>query len=459
MASSLMRVALQRGARVAGPRWCMTRTLSSLPDHKLILMPALSPTMEVGTIQEWKKKEGDSIEGGEVIAEIETDKATRSYEYNDDGFMARVFFEEGATDVPVGKPMAIIVEEEADIAAFKDYVPPEGDKAAPAPAAETTPDTPAPPSPAAVPSPAHAAPTPTVQTASPGTRVLASPLARVTAATAGVKLSQVPGTGPGGRVLAADVEEALASGITPLQEAGAPQMVGMPAFTDVEVTKFRRVAAERLLQSKQTVPHYYLTVECEVDNMLAMRSSINAKAKDGDYKISVNDFVIKAAAAALRKVPEVNAQWMGDKIRMFHSADVSVAVQTEQGLITPIVKEADRKGLKEISADVKSLATKAKENTLAPEEFMGGTFTISNLGMFGIDNFSAIVNPPQAAILAVGSSDARVVPDATAESGFGTKTFMSVTLSCDHRVVDGAVGAQWLKEFKACVEDPVNIIM
>lgn len=353
--------------------------------------------------------------------------------------------------------MAIIVEEEADIAAFKGYMPPAEEGAAAAPPVDPAPETLAPPPPAAAP----AVPTPIPQVAPAGSRVLASPLARVTAANAGVGLSQVAGTGPGGRVVAADVEEALVSGIQPLQEAATPmtQMMGMPAFTDVEASKFRRVAAERLLQSKQTVPHYYLTLDCEVDTMLAMRSSINAKAKDGDYKISVNDFVIKAAAAALRKVPEVNAQWMGDKIRMFHSADISVAVQTEQGLITPIVKEADRKGLKEISEDVKLLAGKAKENTLAPEEFMGGTFTISNLGMFGVNNFSAIVNPPQAAILAVGSSDTRVVPDATAESGFGTKTYMSVTLSCDHRVVDGAVGAQWLKEFKSCVEDPVNIIM
>lgn len=193
--------------------------------------------------------------------------------------------------------------------------------------------------------------------------------------------------------------------------------------------------------------------------MLDMRALINSRAKSGEYKISVNDFVIKATAAALRRVPEVNAQWMGDKIRMFHSADISIAVQTEQGLITPIVKDADRKGLIEISQDVKTLAGKAKENALAPEEFMGGTFTISNLGMYGVSNFSAIVNPPQAAILAVGASEKRVLPDDTVESGFAAKTVMSVTLSCDHRVVDGAIGAKWLQAFKSCLEDPVNIIM
>lgn len=350
--------------------------------------------------------------------------------------------------------MAIVVEEEGDIAAFANYQPSED------PSQETTEQPAAPtPAPAAVapPEPKPAAvPTPT--TTPSGTRILASPLARVTAEKEGVGLSSIVGSGPGGRVIAADVADALAAG--PIaQPVVAQSVTGLPAYTDVETTKFKKVTAERLLYSKQNVPHYYLTAECTVDNMMQLRSIINAKAKDGAYKISVNDFVIKAAAAALRKVPEVNAQWMGDTIRMFHSADISVAVQTEQGLITPIVKDADRKGLKEISENVKTLAVKAKENTLAPEEFMGGTFTISNLGMYGVNNFSAIVNPPQAAILAVGSSEQRVVPDASAESGFATKTIMTVTLSCDHRVVDGAVGAQWLAEFRSCIEDPVNIIM
>lgn len=287
------------------------------------------------------------------------------------------------------------------------------------------------------------------------------------AKSAGIDLSGVTATGPGGRVIAADIADALAQGVavttpattTSMMPAAMAAGVGMPEYTDVDVTKFQRVAAERLLESKTTVPHYYLTVDCTVDEMLKMRSALNSKARDGEYKISVNDFVIKAAAAALRKVPEVNSQWMGDRIRMFHSADISIAVQTQAGLITPIVKDADRKGLKEISADVKSLAGKAKDNTLAPEEFMGGTFTISNLGMYGVSNFCAIINPPQAAILAVGASEQKVVPDDSAESGFSTKTLLTVTMSCDHRVVDGAVGAKWLQEFKACIEEPVNIIM
>lgn len=348
--------------------------------------------------------------------------------------------------------MAIIVEEEEDISAFKDYAPTDDEPAAATPEPEAAAPPPPPPSPASVPTP-----TPTLAAApTSATRPLASPLARVTAANAGVGIGSILGTGPGGRIIAADVEEALASGIPAAQSTVS---AGMPLYTDVEANKFRRVAAERLSESKQTVPHYYLTVDCHVDSMLDMRQRINAKAKDGEYKLSVNDFVIKAAAAALRKVPEVNASWMGDKVRMYHSADICVAVQTDLGLITPIVKEADRKGLKEISAEVKELAGKAKDNTLALEEFQGGTFTISNLGMFGVGSFSAIVNPPQAAILAVGTSEKRVVVDSDAESGFGVKTVMSVTLSCDHRVVDGAVGATWLKEFKSCMEDPVNIIM
>lgn len=361
--------------------------------------------------------------------------------------------------------MAIIVENESDIPAFKDYAP--SDNESSAPESEETPEPPASSPPSTAPSqeeqkPAtptsSAAEKPSTAATETGARPLASPLARMTASNAGLSLSLVQGTGPGGRVVVADVEEALASGVQAESEAET-DMVGMPVYTDVEASKYRRVAAERLTKSKQTVPHYYLTADCVVDNMLAMRESINARAKDGEYKISVNDFVIKAAAAALRKVPQVNAQWRGDKIRMFHSADISVAVQTEQGLITPIVKDAGRKGLKEISADVKRLAGKAKENALAPEEFMGGTFTVSNLGMYGISNFSAIVNLPQAAILAVGTSEQRVMPDANAESGFGTKTLLNVTMSCDHRVVDGAVGAMWLQEFKNCLEDPVNIIM
>lgn len=356
--------------------------------------------------------------------------------------------------MPVGKALAVVVEEEADIAAFKDYKPTDG-----APDAAPTSEKPAPaaPAPAAQRQPTPAAkPAAAATQARPGSRVFASPLARRTAADASVSLQSVVGTGPGGRVVAADVADALAAGPVPAT-AAAP--VWSAQYSDIDATKFQRVAAERLTMSKQTVPHYYLTTECTVDTMLALRAKLNAKAGDKGPRLSVNDFVIKAAAASLKRVPEVNAQWMGDTIRMFHAADISVAVQTPNGLITPIIKDADRKGIRAISEEVKELAARAKENKLAPEEFMGGTFTISNLGMFGVTEFSAIVNPPQAAILAVGTSVKQVAPDADADSGFGTKTVMKVTLSCDHRVVDGAVGAQWLQAFRACLEDPVEMIL
>jgi pyruvate dehydrogenase E2 component (dihydrolipoamide acetyltransferase) len=437
------------------------RALASalLPDHKLLAMPKLSPTMEVGTIQEWVKAPGDAIEAGDVLAEIETDKATRSFEYNDEGFLARVFVEEGARDVRVGQALAIVVEEEADIAAFKDYV---------LPAEGVAPVKVAPPKPAAQALP-QAKPAKTAKPTAPkatGARVMASPLARNQAAETGIVLSTLTGTGPNGLIVSADVAAAIAAGtgsaavasVMPSIPTGT-SAVAIPAFTDMDATKFQKVAAQRLTESKQTVPHYYVSTECTVDGMLALRAQLNAKLPEGAPRLSVNDFIVKSAAAALRRVPEVNAQWMGDKIRMFHSADISVAVQTPNGLITPIVKEADRKGIREISGEVKELAERARAGKLAPDEFMGGTFTISNLGMFGVNEFAAIVNPPQAAILAVGTSTQRLVPDATKEIGFSTRTVMTVTLSCDHRVIDGAVGALWLKAFKSCLEDPVEIIL
>lgn len=288
---------------------------------------------------------------------------------------------------------------------------------------------------------------------------------------AGLKLSDIAGTGPNGRIIAADVATALSSASVVPSTASAPapvissgSAVGMPMYTDAEVTKYQRVAAERLLQSKTTIPHYYLTMECTIDEMMRVRQAINKRNESTGTKLSVNDFVIKAAASALRKVPQVNSQWITtpdnkNVVRTFHSSDISIAVQTDAGLITPIVHQADRKGLKEISGSVKDLVAKAKDNALAPEEFMGGTFTISNLGMFGINSFSAIVNPPQAAILAVGNAQKRLVLDNESEKGYAVSNVMSVTLSCDHRVIDGAVGAQWLQEFKACIEDPINIIM
>lgn len=289
-----------------------------------------------------------------------------------------------------------------------------------------------------------------------GTRILASPLARRSAADAGISLKGLSGTGPGGRVLAGDVHDALSSGTT-ISRDGAMQDASM--HSDVAVRTYQRITAQRLTEAKQTIPHYYLTTECSIDNMLSLRAKLNSNEREDVPKISVNDFIIKACAAALRRVPQVNAEWMGTAVRMYHTADISVAVATPNGLITPIIKDADRKGVKDISAEFKTLAQKARDGKLESQEYMGGTFTVSNLGMFGVDNFAAIVQPPQSAILAIGSAVPRVVPDASSENGVTTRTVMTVTLSCDHRVFDGAVGAQWLQAFKSCMEDPVEIIL
>lgn len=386
---------------------------------------------------------------------------------------------EGTSDVKVGELIGIYVEEEEDVAAFKDWDPSteESDVAetskelagvAAEPAdqggeAASTPDK-------------QASAVSTSKPSRDGGRIIATPAARKRAHEAGIPLAHIEGTGPDGRIVMADVQHAMESSIVASSDSGAsPTSMSVPAspvavmegeedmYEDVEVSRFQKVTAERLLQSKQTIPHYYLSAEVTMDTLLALRTKQNAAlaaaaAKGGPGgKVSVNDFVIKAAAAALRKVPEVNSQWNETSIRRFKNVDVSVAVQTERGLITPIVTDADRKGLSEISADVKALAAKAREGTLQPHEFIGGTFSVSNLGMFGVDSFAAIVNPPQAAILAVGASSPKVVPDG--QGGYTTTTVMSVTLSCDHRVVDGAVGARWLQAFKAHVEDPVSMIL
>jgi len=395
---------------------------------------------------------------------------------------------EGTSDVKVGELIGIYVEEEEDIAAFKNY-----DSSSESPGAEAKRKEPA--VVAAQPAvqdepattPAKQVSTANVQASAadvstskpaPGGdgRTVASPAARVRAAEAGLSLPEIDGSGPDGRIVVADVLRAIestdsGSGGAPSPSSSSPAPSSPVAvmdgevdmYEDVEVSRFQKVTAARLLQSKQTIPHYYLSTEVMMDTLLALRSKHNAalaaaNARGGAAaKVSVNDFVIKAAAAALRKVPEVNSQWNDTSIRRFKNVDVSVAVQTERGLITPIVTDADRKGLGQISADVKALASKAREGTLQPHEFIGGTFSVSNLGMFGVNSFAAIVNPPQAAIMAVGASSPKVVPDGM--GGFQMTTVMSVTLSCDHRVVDGAVGARWLQVFKSHIEDPVSMIL
>uniref|UniRef100_A0A8C6RHJ4 Acetyltransferase component of pyruvate dehydrogenase complex n=1 Tax=Nannospalax galili TaxID=1026970 RepID=A0A8C6RHJ4_NANGA len=432
---------------------------SSYPPHMQVLLPALSPTMTMGTVQRWEKKVGEKLSEGDLLAEIETDKATIGFEVQEEGFLAKILVPEGTRDVPLGTPLCIIVEKQADIAAFADYRP------------TAVPDlkpqalSPMPPPVAAVPpAPQPLAPAPSATPARPG-RIFVSPLAKKLAAEKGIDLTQVKGTGPEGRIIKKDIDSFVPSKAVPAPEAGmapsgprvAPSPTPAGVFTDIPISNIRRVIAQRLMQSKQTIPHYYLSIDVNMGEVLLIRKELN-KMLEGKSKISVNDFLIKASALACLKVPEANSSWMDTVIRQNHVVDVSVAVSTPAGLITPIVFNAHIKGLETIANDVVSLATKAREGKLQPHEFQGGTFTISNLGMFGIKNFSAIINPPQACILAIGASEDKLVP-ADNEKGFDVASMMSVTLSCDHRVVDGAVGAQWLAEFKKYLERPVTMLL
>lgn len=447
------------------------RHFSSLPDYEVLTMPALSPTMEQGTIAEWKMKEGDFIEAGSVMAEVETDKATVAFEAVDEGYLAKILAPDGTADLPVGSPVAVVVEDEGSVGAFGSFTLADAGGEAAAPAAAAPAAAPeekaAPAAEAATKAAAAAAPV-----ASSGGRVVASPLAKATASRDGVDLSVIgAGSGPGGRIVQKDVvaaavaapaQSAAAAAAQPASVGAVPGLVDLGDYEDIPLSNMRKVIAQRLTQSKQSIPHYYLSIKCNVDALLETRSELNAKLEKQGTKLSVNDFVIKASALSMGKVPEVNSAWMDSFIRQYDNVDVCVAVATPGGLMTPIVPDCDRIGLTAISSKVKELAGKAKDNKLTPDEFQGGTFTISNLGMFGVTNFSAIINPPQAAILAVGGAETEIVQAGTDDNDKPvykpTKT-MTVTLSCDHRVVDGAVGAQWLQAFKGYVEDPVTMLL
>ncbi|XP_023410558.1 dihydrolipoyllysine-residue acetyltransferase component of pyruvate dehydrogenase complex, mitochondrial isoform X2 [Loxodonta africana] len=460
------------------------RRCYSLPPHQKVPLPSLSPTMQAGTIARWEKKEGEKINEGELIAEVETDKATVGFESLEECYMAKILVAEGTRDVPVGAIICITVEKPEDIEAFKNYTL--DSSAAPTPQAAPAPSPAAAASPPASsaqppgssypthmqvasvpPAPQPVAPTPSAARpatpAGPKGRVFVSPLAKKLAAEKGIDLTQVKGTGPDGRIIKKDIDSfvptkaapAPAAAVSPPGPGVAPVPTGV--FTDVPVSNIRRVIAQRLMQSKQTIPHYYLSIDVNMGEVLSVRKELN-KMLEGSGKISVNDFIIKASALACLKVPEANSSWLDTVIRQNHVVDISVAVSTPAGLITPIVFNAHTKGLESIASDVVSLATKAREGKLQPHEFQGGTFTVSNLGMFGIKNFSAIINPPQACILAIGASEDRLVP-AENEKGFDVARMMSVTLSCDHRVVDGAVGAQWLAEFRKYLEKPITMLL
>ena len=414
------------------------------PEHTVISLPALSPTMETGNLVEWKKKEGDFV-GNEPIAVVETDKSTMDWEFTDEGYLAKILVEP-SEGLNVGDPLAIMVEEEADIAAFKDYV------LEAAPATEAAPSPAAPPAPAAAPAtpsvaPGASAPVQSGVPTPPGSRVVASPFAKSIAASEGVTLGNVQGTGPNQRIIAADVMNA--------PRGGAQQSTA--SFEDIPHSNIRKVIAQRLTQSKQQIPHYYLTIDVRMDKLQAVRSGLNKEA-DGAYKLSVNDFVIKACGLALKKTPACNSSWTDTAIRQFNTCDINIAVNTDSGLLTPLIPNVESLGLVSINESVQDLAAKGREGKLSPTELSTGTFTISNLGGFGIDQFCAVINPPQACILAVGRAAKKLVP-ADNEAGFESADIMTVTLSCDHRVVDGAVGAQWLQAFKSYMEDPLKMIL
>lgn len=441
-------------------------TGADLPAHEVVKLPALSPTMEQGTIVTWEKKVGDQLSEGDLLCEIETDKATMGFETPEEGYLAKILIEAGTKDIPIGKPLCIIVTEKEDIAKFESYQPP-AESSAPSSSSASPPPPPPPPLPTA-PSTNTSTPPTAVAPTKPipqigSARAFASPAAKRLAAERGIDLSQVPkGSGMDGMITTKDVEGLKASATA--STAATPEgrkLGGMPApmgqHSDAEITNMRKTIAKRLQASKHEIPHYYLTVECEVDAMMKLRADLNSKYKDEGIKLSVNDFIIKATALASRQVPECNSAWMDTYIREHHSCDVSVAVDTGSGLITPIVTNANTKGLAEISSNIKELAGKAKEGKLQPNEFMGGTITVSNLGMFGISHFTAIINPPQSCILAVGGTKKKVLP--AGPDGYKTVNAMNVTLSCDHRVVDGAVGAQWLKHFKKYIEEPTAMLL
>jgi pyruvate dehydrogenase E2 component (dihydrolipoamide acetyltransferase) len=465
-----------------------------------ILMPALSPTMEEGKLAKWHVKEGDAVKAGDVLAEIETDKATMEFEAIDEGRIGKLLVPEGAEGVKVNAPIAVLLAEGETAAkpppaanipdamkAIRDAIAP-----APVPSPEKPPAPPPalspPPAPAQAPQAATATPALASTPRPNGARIFASPLAKRIARQKGIDLSELHGSGPHGRIVKADVEGARLGALAaapasaasvPVQAPQEPRKVEVPAagttliaplpdarlfykegdYEAVPLDSMRRTIARRLTSAKALIPHYYLTVDCDIGALTELRARLNARSpKDGPaaYKLSVNDFVIKAAAMALMKHPDVNASWSDAAILKHKHADVGIAVDLNPGLITPIITHAETRGLLDISHEARSLAERAKEKKLKPSEFEGGTFSISNLGMFGMKHFTAIINPPQSAILAIGAGEERAV---VKEGKIVAAMIMSATLGCDHRVVDGATGARFLQTFKAFLEEPAAMLL
>ncbi len=427
-----------------------------------ILMPALSPTMEEGTLAKWLVKEGDTVSSGDLLAEIETDKATMEFEAVDEGTIGKILIAEGTEGVKVNTAIAVLLEDGEsadDIAA----TPAKAPEAAPAAAGNEA---------AAPAAPEAPAPAPAAPVKADGGRIFASPLARRIAAQKGLDLAQITGSGPHGRIVKADVEGATATApaAAPAPAAAAPaaaapagpsadavaRMYETREYEEIKLDGMRKTIAARLSEAKQTIPHFYLRRDIKLDALLKFRSQLNKQLEGRGVKLSVNDFIIKAVANALQQVPACNAVWAGDRVLQLKPSDVAVAVAIEGGLFTPVLQDADTKSLSALSTEMKDLASRARERKLAPHEYQGGTFAVSNLGMFGIDNFDAIVNPPHAGILAVGSGVKKPVVGDDGE--LAVATVMSVTMSVDHRVIDGALGAELLQAIVDNLENPMVML-
>jgi pyruvate dehydrogenase E2 component (dihydrolipoamide acetyltransferase) len=442
-----------------------------------ILMPALSPTMEQGSLTKWLVKAGDTVASGDLLAEIETDKATMEFEAVDEGIIGEILIPEGSQDVAVNTPIATLLDDDetADgpdhTASAPASLPVRADTSAIATLDSATPA-----------DAVHKPVTPTATlapTSQPDTktgRVFATPLARRIAADKGLDLSQIIGSGPKGRIVKADVENAIAAAPAPANNSASTavsteqiaissgpatetvlKMYDDRTFDEIKLDGMRKTIAARLTEAKQTIPHFYLRRDIQLDALLALRSELNSQLATRDVKLSVNDFIIKAAALALQSVPAANAVWAGDRVLQLKPSDVAVAVAIEGGLFTPVLKDADSKSLSTLSAEMKDMANRARNKKLAPHEYQGGSFAISNLGMFGVDNFDAVINPPHGAILAVGAGKKR--PVVTPDGSLGVATVMSVTMSVDHRAIDGALGAQLLQAIVDNLENPLNMLV
>ncbi|WP_147104128.1 pyruvate dehydrogenase complex dihydrolipoamide acetyltransferase [Tateyamaria sp. syn59] len=438
-----------------------------------ILMPALSPTMEEGTLAKWLVKEGDTVSSGDLLAEIETDKATMEFEAVDEGTVGKILVAEGSEGVKVNTPIAVLLEDGESADDIGAASAPKEEASSTAAATEA--------SDATAPAKDHSVgetdttPAPAAPKDSDGKRIFASPLARRIAAQKGLDLGAIKGSGPRGRIVKADVEKAEATPATaaepnvdagqPTAAAAAPSGPSTDAivkiyagrdYEEVKLDGMRKTIAARLTEAKQTVPHFYLRRDIKLDALLEFRSTLNGQLADRGVKLSVNDFIIKACALALQQVPDANAVWAGDKVLKLTPSDVAVAVAIEGGLFTPVLQDAHQKSLSALSAEMKDLASRARDRKLAPQEYQGGSFAISNLGMFGIDNFDAVINPPHGAILAVGAGVKKPVVGQDGE--LGVATVMSVTLSVDHRVIDGALGAQLLQAIVDNLENPLTML-